>query len=145
MLIERHELAMLIPHSGSMCLLDGVLEWNETRIRCQSCTHRDLDNPMRRFGQLHAVCGIEYVSQAMAAHAALGNSGKGHSRKGYLASVRNFSLSVARLDTVEGDLIIEADQIVAEDQRALYDFRISAQGQVLMTGRAAAVFDVAAP
>ena len=39
----------------------------------------------------------------------------------------------------------EADQITAEDRRALYDFRISAQEQVLMTGRAAAVFDVAVP
>src|SRR6185436_12199013 len=104
-------------------------------IRCQSRTHRDPGNPMRRRDRLHAVCGIEYVSQAMAAHAALRHAGKGRSRKGYLASVRNFALAVERLDSIEGDLIIEADQVMAEDQRALYDFRISAEGKVLMTGR----------
>ena len=145
MLIGRHELAMLIPHAGAMCLLDGVREWDETHIRCQAHTHRDPDNPMRRFGRLHAVCGIEYVSQAMAAHAALANAGRECSRKGYLASVRNFALAVARLDTIQGDLDIEAEKIVAEGERALYDFRISAQGQVLMTGRAAAVFEVTTP
>jgi predicted hotdog family 3-hydroxylacyl-ACP dehydratase len=145
MMIEKHELAALIPHSGPMCLLDGVLDWNETHLRCRSRTHRDISNPMRRHDQLHAVCGIEYVSQAMAAHAALGNGGKGRSRKGYLASVRNFAVAVPRLDAIEDDLIIEVNQVAAEDQRALYDFRISAQGQVLMTGRAAAVFEVPAP
>ena len=143
MLIARNELTTLIPHAGAMCLLDGVLEWNQTSIRCQSRTHRNLDNPMRRDDRLHAVCGIEYVSQAMAAHAALGNREKSRARKGYLASVRSFALFVTRLDTIEGDLIVEAHQVTAEDQRALYDFRISAQEQTLMTGRAAAVFEVA--
>jgi predicted hotdog family 3-hydroxylacyl-ACP dehydratase len=145
MLIAKNDLAALIPHAGAMCLLDGVLEWDETRIRCRSRTHRDLHNPMRRFDRLHAVCGIEYVSQAMAAHAALGNPQTNRPKQGYLASVRNFSLNVSRLDTIEGDLIVEADRLQVLDQRALYGFRISTEGKILMTGRAAAVFGVTAP
>jgi predicted hotdog family 3-hydroxylacyl-ACP dehydratase len=126
-----------------MCLLDSVIEWNESRIRCRSGTHRDPGNPLRRADGLHAVCGIEYVSQAMAAHAALGDRKKDRPRKGYLASVRRFEMSLSRLDTIEEDLDIEAEKVVAESQRALYEFQISAAGRVLLSGRAAVSFEAA--
>jgi predicted hotdog family 3-hydroxylacyl-ACP dehydratase len=142
MIIGRRELATLIPHSGAMCLLDSVVEWNEFRIRCRSSTHRDLGNPLRRADGLHAVCGIEYVSQAMAAHAALGKAGKDRPRKGYLASVRRFEMSLSRLDKIDEDLDIEAEKVIAEAQRALYHFQISAAGRVLLSGRAAVAFEV---
>jgi len=145
MMITRHQLSALIPHSGAMCLLDGVLEWDESRIKCRSGTHRDSSNPLRSHDRLHAVCGIEYVSQAMAAHAALGHSERDQPQKGYLASVRNFEMSVSRLDTIEDDLDIEAVKVIAEGRRALYDFRVSAQGRSLMSGRAAVVFEVRPP
>ena len=145
MLIGRRELSMLIPHSGAMCLLDGVIEWNESRIRCRSGTHRDPSNPLRGTDGLHAVCGIEYVSQAMAAHAALGCGEKNPPRKGYLASVRRFEMSLSRLDTIEEDLDIEAEKVIAESQRALYEFQISAAGRTLLSGRAAVAFEAAPP
>lgn len=145
MMIGKHELSMLIPHSGAMCLLDGVLEWDETRIKCRSSTHRDSGNPLRRHDGLHAICAIEYVSQAMAVHAGLSNAERNRPRKGYLASVRNLEMAVARLDTIEADLDIAAEKVIAEGQRAVYDFRVSAQGQVLMTGRAAVAFEAEPP
>src|SRR5580658_11189609 len=64
--IEQH-----IPHKGRMCLLDEVLSWDATRIRCRSATHRSPDNPLRQHGRLGAACGIEYAAQAMAVHGAL--------------------------------------------------------------------------
>ena len=54
-----------------MCLLDEVLTWDATQIRCRSATHRVPDNPLRAHGRLGAVCGIEYAAQAMAVHGAL--------------------------------------------------------------------------
>ena len=54
-----------------MCLLDEVLSWDATRIRCRSNTHRTADNPLRAHGRLGAACGIEYAAQAMAVHGAL--------------------------------------------------------------------------
>jgi predicted hotdog family 3-hydroxylacyl-ACP dehydratase len=145
MMIVRDQLSTIIPHSGAMCLLDGVLEWDESRIKCRSGTHRDSSNPLRSHDRLHAVCGIEYVSQAMAAHAALAHGKKGRPPKGYLASVRNFEMLVSRLDTIKDDLDIEAVKVIAEGRRALYDFRVSAQGRILMSGRAAVAFEAAPP
>ncbi|TMH48667.1 MAG: hydroxymyristoyl-ACP dehydratase, partial [Betaproteobacteria bacterium] len=34
MLISREAIATMIPHAGSMCLLDGVISWDASRIRC---------------------------------------------------------------------------------------------------------------
>jgi len=35
------------PAQGPQCLLDEVLSWDATRIRCGSATHRSADNPLR--------------------------------------------------------------------------------------------------
>src|SRR5205814_1511307 len=44
---EQFEIRSLIPHSGSMCLLERVLEWDDRSIVCASNTHRDPINPLR--------------------------------------------------------------------------------------------------
>ena len=50
-LIDRSEIRTLIPHSGTMCLLDGVFCWDDDSIVCITNTHRDANNPLRRDGQ----------------------------------------------------------------------------------------------
>ena len=67
-MLGKSEIAAMIPHAGTMCLLDGVLEWNPTKIKCVSQSHHDENNPMLIAGQLPAMCGIEYAAQAMAVH-----------------------------------------------------------------------------
>ena len=44
-MLERADIERLIPHKGSMCLLDRVLRWDEHRIEASSATHRDAKNP----------------------------------------------------------------------------------------------------
>jgi predicted hotdog family 3-hydroxylacyl-ACP dehydratase len=145
MRISRDELTALIPHAGAMCLLDGVLEWNKDAIVCAATSHRDPGNPMRRNGLLHAVCGIEYVSQAMAVHGALANPSKARAQQGYLASVRNFVLHAARLDAIAGDLQVEARLVLNLGQKFLYSFTITGDQKTVIVGRAAVVLDGAAP
>jgi predicted hotdog family 3-hydroxylacyl-ACP dehydratase len=141
MMIGKDRIAALIPHSGAMCLLEGVLEWDDESIRCIAVSHRDPHNPMRAAGSLHAACGIEYVSQAMALHGALTSPARERPKRGYLASVRDVVLSVARLDTISADLIVEARLLMQMDQRTLYAFVLSGDGTTLLRGRAAAVLD----
>ena len=61
----------MIPHTGAMCLLDGVLQWDTSTIQCVSRSHRDAHNPLRIDGRLPTLCGIEYAAQAMAVHGGL--------------------------------------------------------------------------
>ena len=149
--IEQH-----IPHKGRMCLLDEVLSWDATRIRCRSSSHRAGDNPLRSQGRLGAACGIEYAAQAMAVHGALIASSAPLASTvsmsvrssigatvGYLASVRNVALHVRRLDDLEADLIATAERITGDGRTVLYEFSVWGAPQLLLSGRASIVFDAA--
>jgi predicted hotdog family 3-hydroxylacyl-ACP dehydratase len=150
MALDRHWIQSHIPHQGGMCLLDGVVSWNSTRVQCRSSTHRDPNNPLRAYGRLSAVCGIEYAAQAMAVHGALiasriTASPKAAAVSGYLASVRNVSLYTTRLDDIEGDLIASAELVTGDDHTVLYDFSVSVDDRVLLAGRATIVFNADSP
>ena len=81
-MLERSEIAALIPHSGSMCLVDRVLSWGDDMIRCSSDSHHRSDHPLRRNGRLGAVHLVEYAVQAMAIHGALLARQRGESLTG---------------------------------------------------------------
>lgn len=138
MTVGRDAIARLVPHQGAMCLLEEVLEWNESAIACRAVSHRDPANPLRAAGALPAVAGIEYAGQAVAVHGGLVK----HSKKpgiGYLAALRDIICSVERLDTEPGDLVVRATQVAAESGRLLYDFRIESGGRELLRGRLSVV------
>ena len=141
MRLTRDEIAGLIPHAGSMCLLDGVLQWDVKRIRCISRSHRDDANPLRANGGLPAMCGIEYAAQAMAVHGALSGKVGGKPRAGYLASLRDVTCLRARLDDLEGDLVVEAVQEAGDGERVIYTFMLAVGNVEVVSGRAAVVLD----
>jgi predicted hotdog family 3-hydroxylacyl-ACP dehydratase len=143
-MLGRDWIAAHIPHQGSMCLLDAVTEWSPERIRCTSGSHRRPDNPLRAFGRLGSVCGIEYAAQAMAIHGALLAAAADQLRQGYLASVRGVDLPVERLDDIDADLDIEAERLSGDDNNVLYRFEVRAAGRLLLGGRAAVILDAAA-
>jgi len=137
--MSRAEICAHLPHAGAMCLLDGVLSWDATRIACTAGTHRAADNPLRRNGRLHTICGIEYAAQAMALHAALAGGGHTQAHVGYLASVRDIRCGIGLLDEIEGDLLVEAEQLAGEEGRAIYRFALRSAQRELLSGRAAVV------
>src|SRR5437764_11584120 len=151
--LDRQWIEQHIAHKGRMCLLDEVLSWDAAGIRGRSATHRSANNPLRLHGRLGAACGIEYAAQAMAVHGALiaasaplastvATSVRGSigSSVGYLASVRNVSLRVERLDDLEADLIA-AERLTGDGRTVLYEFSVSSGRLQLLSGRASIVFD----
>jgi predicted hotdog family 3-hydroxylacyl-ACP dehydratase len=158
MRLDRTWIERNIPHQGSMCLLDEVMEWDAQHIRCRSSTHRLPDHPLRSDGRLSAACGIEYAAQAMAAHGALAGgaltdtggaparsgtmrAGKTRSEVGFLAGLRDVRLHVLRLDDVQTDLICDARLVAGDHGGALYEFAIRSEALRLLSGRATVVFD----
>jgi predicted hotdog family 3-hydroxylacyl-ACP dehydratase len=137
--LGRDEIANLIPHAGTMCLLDGVLAWEKESIRCFSTRHRALDNPLRQAGRLGILCGIEFAAQAMAVHGRLVGAVGARPRAGYIASLRDVTCHSDRLDTFDGDLIIDAMHLMGDDERVVYSFALFYKAQELLTGRATVV------
>ena len=143
MAVTKAEIAKLIPHAGAMCLLDGVVRWDSARIRCVSRTHLDIANPLRADGQLPAACGIEYAAQAMAVHGGLAGMTGSRPKAGYLVSLRDVIFRTRRLDDLEGDLMVDAEQLMGDQHRVIYQFTLQAGGVEVLSGRATVVLDAA--
>jgi len=140
-------IAALIPHSGSMCLLARLVEWDAQRIVCVAENHRDADHPLRTRSGLLSPCAIEYAAQAMALHGALIGQEAGTSASpGFLASARGVQLHVLRLDdlpAVDGldELHIAATRQAGDARQILYAFTVSHAGSPIAEGRAAVVLN----
>lgn len=144
--LDREAISHLIPHSGPMCLLSRLDEWDTVRIVCSADDHRDPRHPLRTRSGLLASALIEYAAQAMALHGALiGQATRQDVRAGYLASVRSTQLHTLTLDTLpEADpdeLRIEATRQAGDAQQILYDFSVQHAGRTLAEGRAAVVLN----
>ena len=141
MLIDKLGIARLIPHSGAMCLLDGVLSWDETRIQCATASHRVQSNPLRRDDRLGILSGVEYAAQAMALHGVLAEGGATdptfvRARIGYLASLRALTCHTDRLDLLPGMLLVEVERLHGDAGSAIYGFVLRHEDRVVLNGRA---------
>ena len=143
-MLNRDWILQRIPHQGTMCLLDHVVDWSDSRISCAAFSHTDPANPLRAEERLGAANGIEYAAQAMAIHGALLAQANDRPRQGYLTSVRSVSLHVARLDDLPGELDVVAERLSGDGNNILYQFSLHHAGHCLLEGRAAVVLDAAA-
>ena len=130
----------LIPHRGTMCLLDAVVAWEDTCIHATAVSHRDPANPLRSDGILRSVHLCEYGAQAMAIHGGLLAQRDGRvPAPGMLVSLRDVKLHVVRIDDLPGDLDVYAEKLLDGDASWQYAFRVEHDGQLLAEGRAAVV------
>ncbi|WP_447737419.1 phosphotransferase [Rhodanobacter soli] len=140
-MLDKTDWAQLIPHAGTMCLLDAVLAWDERTIHAASAGHARADNPLRGPHGLHAVHLAEYGAQAMAVHGALlaRARGSGTVRPGMLVSLRDVQLFDEYVDRLDGRLDVHAECLYADDGGAQYAFRVEHRGRLLASGRAAVI------
>ncbi|MGH8216491.1 MAG: phosphotransferase [Rhodanobacteraceae bacterium] len=131
-------LSELIPHAGTMSLLDEVVEWDPTHLHARSASHLRADNPLRADGVLHAVNLCEYAAQAMAVHGALCARAEGsQARPGFLVALREVALEIERIDELPGRLQVHVECLISMADSLQYAFRVEHRGSVLASGRAA--------
>ncbi len=150
MTLDHAGIARLIPHSGSMCLLERLQSWDATRIACIATNHRDATHPLRTASGLLVPCAIEYAAQAMALHGALiGQDAGSAASPGFLASARGVQFHVLRLDDLPAaspdELQIGAVRQSGDARQILYSFTVHHDGRVLAEGRAAVVLNTPLP
>jgi predicted hotdog family 3-hydroxylacyl-ACP dehydratase len=134
--VNKQQIRALIPHSGTMCLLDGVLGWDDETIECISETHHDGTNPLRRDDRLSSVHALEYGAQAAAIHGGLrAQAAGGVAPPGYLAAIRDAALNIPYIDDVGGPLHVRARRLYGESVNTVYECEVSADGKVLVSGR----------
>jgi len=157
-MLTRPQILALIPHQGTMCLIDDVTAWSVADITCGASSHLSPENPLRRNGRLGAICGIEYGLQAAALHGALVQgvarpgavvtTGDGVADapappgSGFLAALRDVTLHVDRLDDQRfGVLRVTAQAELQAASGAIYRFLIASEaGAPLVEGRGTIAF-----
>lgn len=140
--LDRAGIARLIPHSGSMCLLERLESWDALHIHCSTGSHRLAGNPLRTAGGLLSPNAIEYAAQAMALHGGLIAAEGSEPSAGFLASARNVRLAVTRLDDIEGALQVHAQRVSGDASQILYEFAVKDDtGRALAEGRAVVVLN----
>ncbi|HKX58643.1 MAG TPA: hypothetical protein VJN00_04660 [Steroidobacteraceae bacterium] len=136
-MIAGIDIRALVPHAGAMCLLDTVESWDGERVTLVTRSHARLDNPLRRNGRLAAICLCEYGAQAMAVHGALVARAGGAMRPGgLLVSLRDVTLADARVETLHGELQVDAWRLAVGAGGLQYRFRVLHAGSELAQGRA---------
>ncbi|MES2356426.1 MAG: hypothetical protein V4568_18905 [Pseudomonadota bacterium] len=96
---------------------------------------------MRRGDTLPAICGVEYAAQAMAVHGSLVGSVGKKPRAGYLASLRDIDCKLNRIDDLTGDLSVDAERLMGDENRVIYQFVLHVGEVEVLTGRAAVMLD----
>ena len=121
---DKAGIGKVIPHTGSMCLLDGVLECDAQRIRCISSTHRGDEI---RCGPVTSCwhCAVSNMRHRRAVHGAWDAKFEQKPRAGYLAALRDVTCHTMRLDNLSDDLIIEAEKMMGDEARVIYQFNIT--------------------
>jgi predicted hotdog family 3-hydroxylacyl-ACP dehydratase len=144
-MLNHREIEALIPHKGTMCLLERVLSWDETQIRLSTRTHSNIANPLRSELGLRAIHLCEYGAQAMAVHGALLAQRQGHAaiaKPGMLISLRAIKLQREFIQDLPNDLIVTAKALHTSDTLLQYLFAIHHEESQLAEGRAAVALQV---
>lgn len=136
MLIDRQAIAQLIPHTGTMCLLDAVQAWDEQSIHCVTGSHRRPDNPFLEPGlPLDAAILIEYGAQAAAVHAALLQQGMAGQGTAYLGAIKNLQLYQPQVDGAIELLTVRARCELNSQEGAIYQIDCGAEDQAIISAR----------
>ncbi len=133
--LDHGWIAAHVPHHGSMCLLDAVVEWDADSASCRATSHRDARNPLRLGDRLGVACGVEYAAQAMAVHGAL-CAVHAAPRAGMLVSARAVRWHVERLDDIADDLLVHVVRLHGDDTALHYAFSVRAGTRALLDGQA---------
>ncbi len=135
MLIAKKEIEKLIPHGVEMCLLDGVVAWNECMLTAVSHSHFSSENPLLEKGQLAIVNLIEYGAQAAAIHAALNQTGLSSTRAAYIGAIKNIKFHCQTIDRAIKLLEIKVHCIASSPDGAIYAITTEGGDQPLLSGK----------
>jgi len=120
------DVAGLIPHSGSMVLLDRIIDYDDQGLTAELAVRGD--GLLGDDKAVPAWAGIEYMAQAIAAYAGVMARRVGEPiRLGFLLGTRRYTSNVAAFK-VGATLTIWVKKIMQDDNLGVFDCRILGDG-----------------
>lgn len=133
--LDKPAIECLIPHKGSMCLLDKVEQWDQQTVACISMSHHLPHNPLLEDGQLNAMVLVEYAAQAAAIHASLTGAGIGGTHTALIGAVKALKLHCRSVAPSQKILTVVAQSILQSGGGAIYQIEVRAQDALLVEAR----------
>lgn len=139
--MNKSQICQLLPHSGTMCLIDEIVSWDKEMLLAKTMSHTEIKNPLSHESSLNSIHGVEYAAQAMALHSALMKSAEKEQTesRGYLASVKNIKILQEYLFEKQGDdltaLLIKVFVLMAGNQGFSYQFEVLKGDKVYISGK----------
>jgi predicted hotdog family 3-hydroxylacyl-ACP dehydratase len=134
------DIGSLLPHAGTARMIERVLRWDREHIVTATSRHRAADNPLRKDGRLAAVHLAEFGAQAMAIHGGLLTQADGGApRPALLVSVRDLVTARDFIEALAGELEVTARVLLAAAGSFQYSFEVRHAGEVIASGRVAAM------
>lgn len=138
MMPDRHAIERMVPHAGSMCLLDAVTAWDAGHIAC-SAAGPGATHPLARAGCVPAIAACEYAAQATAVHGALLDDSH-EPRAGMLAKLMDVHLHSPWIPAGAGPLAVRAELLSRSAAGCLYAFDVAGAGAPVASGRLMVAF-----
>lgn len=117
-----NDVGALIPHSGSMVLLDRIIDYDDNGLTAELVVRGD--GLLGDHEAVPAWGGIEYMAQAIAAYAGvMARQANEPVRLGFLLGTRRYSSNVAAFK-VGLTLTVRVEKILQDDSLGVFDCRI---------------------
>ncbi|MCF7964715.1 MAG: hotdog family protein [Methylobacter tundripaludum] len=121
-----NDVAALIPHSGSMVLLDRIIDYDDQGLTAELVVRAD--GLLADHESVPAWAGIEYMAQTIAAYAGMMATQAGEPiRLGFLLGTRRYHSNVAAFK-VGSALTIKVEKIMQDDNLGVFNCRIQGKG-----------------
>lgn len=133
MKLDHAAIAQRVPHTGVMCLLDAVVDWDARIIECEAGEPRP-EHPLAREGRLPAIAAVEYAAQATAVHGAL-LDGVDEARPGMLAKLSGVELGADPVPLDGERLTVRCELLGRTDAGSQYEFVVRNRTGLLARGR----------
>jgi predicted hotdog family 3-hydroxylacyl-ACP dehydratase len=133
--VSRADIEELIPHGQSMCLLDGVQQWDRDGIVALCFSHHQTGNPLLDQGSLPAVTLVEYAAQAAAVHAGLTGTGPTGGQAAFIGAIKGLKLHRQRAPQDAATLFCEAKCTFNNGNGAIYQIAVRSEHALIIEGR----------
>ncbi len=138
MTLARADIERLVPQRGAMCLLDAVVAWDATHIRCRAAAPGSA-HPLLRDNAVPAIAAVEYAAQATAVHGALLDPAAAP-RAGMLAKLSEMHLHTDCIPRDGLALDVRAERLGHADTGCLYRFEVACGQRPIASGRLLVAF-----
>lgn len=130
---QSFDVAELVPHSGTMSLLDEILDYGDDWLR--AAVNIRPDTLFCEDGAVPAWVGLEYMAQAIAAFAGMKEVlAGGKPQLGFLVGTRRYSSNIDRFTTGTRLEIRVTRDLEAENGLSVFDCQIMAAGIEIQAG-----------